>query len=348
MNMNTLTDFLEQAQCQYRVYDLGRLVQKINNSEFQRITSNHQAYPFPIQQHAFIALTFWQVATQKEHFVWFLKMPLDEQGLMTITAQTSFIRMVVEAMGENLTADMSDKLQERLASNPFVFKPSTEKLAIFNANINSSFIRPPSSFYPDIQTYFSNTSTWDDWHVLGFQGFADLAARLNHDNNQQKIIDALEFLPEQPLQTLALCLENQSDIGAALAEKIAQQAAKRLQLGQDITATLLLRAIASANAKGITKQLLSDQLSSDLIKSADWYVAVAGRCWTHLEDETLLNRYFEALANNHLTLFPQLFADLVAIPTLRDKVLKQLRLTARSPALSQAIGLLFTGLKENT
>jgi len=348
MNMNTLTDFLEQAQCQYRVYDLGRLVQKINNSEFQKIASNQAAYPFPIQQHAYIALTFWQVATQKEHFVWFLKMPLDEQGLMKITAQTSFIRMVVEAMGEDLTGEVSDKLQERLASNPFVFKPSTEKLAIFNADINSSFIRPPSSFYPDIQTYFSSPDDWDEWQTLGFQGFADLAARLNHDNNQQKIIDALDYLPEQPLQTLSLCLENQSDIGTALAEKIAQQATKRLQLGQEVTATLLLRSISSANAQGITKQLLSEQLASNLAKNADWYVAVAGRCWTQLEDETLLNRYFEALANNHLTLFPQLFADLVAIPALRDKVLKQLRLTARSPALSEAIGLLFSGLKENT
>ena len=195
---------------------------------------------------------------------------------------------------------------------------------------------------------FQNQTTWEDWQALGFQGFADLAARLNHDNNQQKIIDALDYLPEQPLQTLALCLENQSDIGTALAEKIAQQATKRLQLGQDVTATLLLRAISSANAQGITKQLLSDQLTSDLAKNADWYVAVAGRCWTQLEDETLLNRYFEALANNHTSLFPQLFADLVAIPALRDKVLKQLRLTARSPALSQAIGLLFSGLKENT
>ena len=346
--MNTLTDFLEQAQCQYRVYDLGRIVQKINNSEFQKVANNEQAYPYPIQQHAFIALTFWQVATQKEHFIWFLKMPLDEQGLMKTTAQTSFIRMVVEAMGDDLTADMSDKLQQRLASNPFVFKPSTEKLAIFNANINSAFVRPASSFYPAVQTYFAGESGWHDWQALGFQGFADLAARLNHNNNQQKIINALDFLPEQPLQTLSLCLENQTDISTELAEKIVQQATKRLQLGQETTAILLLRSIASANAQGMTKQLLNEQLSSTLAHQADWYITIAGRCWTQLEDETLLNRYFEALANHQQALFPQLFADLVAIPALRDKVLKQLRLTARSPALSQAIGLLFSGLKENT
>ncbi|WP_166372151.1 DUF3549 family protein [Psychromonas sp. SA13A] len=372
MSMNTLTDFLEQAQCQYRAYDLGRIVQKINNSEFQKIAKNEMAYPFPIQQHAFIALTFWQVADQKEHFIWFLKMPLDEQGLIKITAQTSFIRMVVEAMGEDLTADVSDKLQERLASNPFVFKPSAEKLAIFNANINSAFIRPASSFYAPIQHYFSGQGDWQDWQNLGLQGFADLAARLDHDNNQQKIIDALDYLPEQPLQTLSLCLENQTQISNDLAISIAQQANKRLQQGQETSAILLLRALASStasatennlesdiesssasslenkNEQATIKQLLNDQFSSQLIHQADWYITIAGRCWKQLEDETLLNRYFESLANHHKALFPQLFADLVAIPSLRDKVLKQLRLTARSPALSEAIGLLFSGLKANT
>ncbi|MDN2663777.1 DUF3549 family protein [Psychromonas sp. 14N.309.X.WAT.B.A12] len=348
MSMNTLTDFLEQAQCQSRVYDLGRIVQKIDNSEFQKVANNEQAYPYPIQQHAFLAITFWQVAAQKEHFVWFLKMPLDEQGLMKITAQTSFIRMVVEAMGENLTADVSDKTQERLASNPFVFKPSAEKLAIFNANMNSVFVRPASSFYPAVQAYFSGSIDNQDWQTLGFQGFADIAARLDYDDNQKKIIAALPTLPEQPLQTLCLCLENQTNISTELVEKIIEQAKQRLHNGQITTAILLLRAIASANAQGLTKQLLETQFSSELLHNADWYITIAGRCWTQLQNETLLNRYFEALATHQQALFPQLFADLVAIPALRDKVLKQLRLTARSPALSQAIGLLFSGLKPTT
>jgi hypothetical protein len=348
MSMNTLTNFLKETQCQYCVYDLGRIVQKINNGEFQKVADNEQAYPYPIQQHAFIALTFWQIAAQKEHFVWFLKMPLDEQGLMKTTAQTSFIRMVVEAMGENLTADMSDKLQERLASNPFVFKPSAEKLAIFNANINVDFIRPASSFYLPVQDYFSGKHDWQQWHSLGFQGFADISARLSHEHNQLDIINALDSLPEQPLQTLALCLENQENISATLAEKIAQQSTKRLKAGQTTTAILLLRAIASANDQAITKRLLNEQFTTDLVHQVDWYITIAGRCWVQLQDETLLNRYFEALATHQQTLFPQLFADLVAIPALRDNVLKQLRLTARSPALSQAIGLLFSAVNKNT
>ena len=40
MNTNTLTDFLQQAQCQFRIYDLGRKVTKISNSAFQKIAEN--------------------------------------------------------------------------------------------------------------------------------------------------------------------------------------------------------------------------------------------------------------------------------------------------------------------
>ena len=340
--MNTLTDFLEQSKCQFRIYDLGRKVSKIANSVFKKIEHNQQAYPYPIQQHAYIGITFWQVSAQKEHFVWFLKMPLDEQGLLKITAQTSFIKMVVEAMGNDLTAEVSKELQDRLASNPFIFKPNAEKLAIFNAAINASFIRPPSSFYNGALRYFSGATNWNEWQELGIQGIADLVARLDHDNNQQNLINALPHLPQQPLQSLALCLEHQSQINSELAQAIADQATFELQAGRQENAILLLRALSSAPAVGITKALLEDQFSSDLIHNVHWYVGIAGRAWHVLEDETLLNRFLETLANNHASLFPQLFTDLVAVPSLREKVLKQLRLPARSPALTQAIGVLFS------
>ncbi|WP_037027126.1 DUF3549 family protein [Psychromonas aquimarina] len=345
MSINTLTEFLQESKCQFRVYDLGRKVSRISSSVFKKIAHNEQPYPYPIQQHAYIALTFWQNSAQKEHFIWFLKMPLDEQGLMKIPAQSSFIRMVVEAIGEDLTADISKKLQERLAGNPFVFKPGAEKLAIFNAAVNAAFIRPPSSFYQGAVHYFSGAAGWNNWQELGIQGIADLTARLNHDNNQEQLINALPFLPQQPLQSLALCLENQDQISTSLAEALSRQADIELQADHQDSAILLLRALASAPAAGITKTLLEKQFSSELIHNPHWYVGIAGRLWTMLEDETLLNRFLEALANHQPSLFPQLFADLVAIPSLRDKVLKQLRLPARSPALTEAIGVLFSGIK---
>lgn len=347
MNINTLSDFLEQSNCQFCVYDLGRKVCKIPNTTFKNIAQNLLPYPYPLQQHAFFALTFWQVGEQKEHFIWFLKMPLDEQGLLKIPAQTGFIKMVVAAMGEDVTAEVSDKLQERLANNPFLFKPNTEKLAIFNAHINASFIRPASSFYAGAAHYFSGATSWNEWQELGIQGIADLTARLDHDNNQQHLINALPYLPEQPLQSLALCLEHQEKMTPDLCQAIAAQARIELLANRQENAILLLRALASSPSIAITKKLLKEQFSSDLIYNIHWYVGIAGRLWALLEDETLLNRFLESLANNQPSLFPQLFADLVAIPALRDKVLKQIRLPARSPALSNAIGVLFSGVQNS-
>lgn len=345
MNINTLTEFLQASQCQYRIYDLGRKVTKIGNKDFQKIAHNDLPYPFPIQQHAFIAITFWQVGKQQDHFIWFLKMPVDEQGFLKITAQSSFIKMVVEAMGKDLTAEIGKELQELLASNPFIFKPSAEKLAIFNATINAAFIRPASSFYSQAVDYFSGKTHWSEWQTLGIQGIADICTRLSYDNNQQSLIDALPHLPAQPLQSLALCLEHQTEISSELASAIAKQAQVELQADHQENAILLVRALASAPAVGITKTLLEQQFSSALVYNEHWYVGIAGRLWSQLEDETLLNRFFESLANHHKALFTQLFSDLVAIPALRDKVLKQLRVSVRSPALSEAIGLLFSGVK---
>jgi len=347
MNINTLTDFLDQSQCQFIIYDLGRKVTKISNSDFKKIEHNDCPYPYPIQQHAFIAITFWQINNhQQEHFIWFIKMPIDEQGFMKIGAQTSFIKIIVDAMGNDLTANMSKNQQQSLANNPFIFKPNTEKLAIFNAAINTCFIRPASSFYPAAQSYFSGEQAWSDWQNLGIQGIADLATRLNYDNNQQNIIAALPYLPPQPMQSLALCLENQEQISSELATAIAKQADIELQKNNQDNAVLLLRALSSVSASSISKALLEKQFSSDLIYNTHWYISIAGRLWHLLEDETLLNRFFETLANHHPEIFSELFIDLVAIPSLRDKVLKQLRLTARSPALSQAIGMLFSNVKK--
>lgn len=347
MNINTLSDFLAQSNCQFCVYDLGRKVCKIPNSAFKNIARNQIPYPYPIQQQAFFALTFWQVGAQKEHFIWFLKMPLDEQCLLKIPAQTSFIKMIIETMGEDVTAEVSDNLQKKLANNPFLFKPNTEKLAIFNAHINASFIRPASSFYAGVARYFSGTEGWNEWQELGIQGIADLTARLDHDNNQRNLINALPHLPKQPLQSLALCLEHQERIAPDLCMAIAEQARIELHENRQENAILLLRALASSANIAVTKKLIMEQFSSDLIHNIHWYVGIAGRLWAILEDETLLNRFLESLANNQPSLFAQLFTDIVAIPALREKVLKQIRLPARSPALSQAIGLLFSSVQHS-
>ncbi|BBC39761.1 DUF3549 family protein [Photobacterium damselae subsp. piscicida] len=57
---HTLTQLLDNAQCQYAIYDLGRRVTQLDVDQFKAVEENRQPYPWPLQQHANLALSFWQ------------------------------------------------------------------------------------------------------------------------------------------------------------------------------------------------------------------------------------------------------------------------------------------------
>ncbi len=340
MHIHSLTDFLDQAKCQYRIYDLGRKVQKIVASEFKKVEQNQMPYPFPLQQHAWLAVVFWQ-ADKPEHYIWFLKLPLDERGLLLAGPQTHFIQLVVEALGATLEQKPDEKQQERLANNPYTFKPAELKKAVFHAKLNQDLTRPASRYYEQAHAYFSGQLNWQQWQQLGMQGIADVAVRLKQDNNEEHLISALPLLPETPLGILLECLEHQ-DMGTPLAESLHDFALTQ-QPSQPQLAILALRAMSSCKAKGLRHELIAHQLNSPLSLEPQWFIAVAARCWQDLQAPELQTQYLEKLALlDNGQLFVQLFADLVAQPTLRHQLLATIREPERSPALSKSIGLLFT------
>ncbi len=344
MDILSLTHFLDQANCQYRVYDLGRKVSKIPSEEFKQVELNQKPYPYPLQQHAWLALAFWNLdGGSQERYLWFLKFPLDERGLLKTAAQTHFIQLVVEALGKDLNQEPSELQKERLASNPFTFKPSQEKSAAFHARLSKDLVRPASRYYEDAQAYFSGQLGWHNWQNIGLQGIADFSVRLDDKTNSQSLCNALPYLPQEPLTALCQCLEHQN-FPTQVSEALFKLAQELLAQEQLALSTLLIRALSSCQAVGLREQLLTEQQASLLYQDADWYVAIAGRCWSMLENESVLSDYLEGLAKlNNDTLFAQLYADLVAIPSLRHKLLAQLRNEHRSDILTQAIGRLFRG-----
>ncbi|MFO6422914.1 DUF3549 family protein [Motilimonas sp. KMU-193] len=339
MHIHSLTDFLDQAQCQYRIYDLGRKVQKISASEFKKVEQNQVPYPYPLQQHAWLAVVFWQV-DKPEHYIWFLKLPLDERGLLLAGPQTHFIQLVVEALGATLEQQPDEKQQERLANNPYTFKPAELKKAVFHAQLNLDLARPASRYYEQAHAYFSGQLGWQQWQQLGMQGIADIAVRLKQDDNESHVINALNQLPEPPLSMLLECLEH-NDMTTRLAETL-DEFARHNALSKPHLATLALRAMSSSKATGLRQALIKHQLTSPLNLDPQWFIAVAARCWQDLQAPELQQDYLEKLALvDNGQLFVQLFADLVAQPTLRASLLAAIRQPERSPAMSQAIGLLF-------
>lgn len=176
-NIQTLTQLLKNSGCEYQIYDLGRRILPIDNVVFSRVEQSQQAYPYPLQKYAHIAIAYWNQTEQP--WIWFLKFPLDERGLLKTSDIGSFIKYVVEAMGIRLGGKLDDTQQQKLANNPYTFKPSEDKMAVFHSLVRARLEKQTSQYYEHAQHYFSGGLGWHNWQSVGIQGIADVCARIN-------------------------------------------------------------------------------------------------------------------------------------------------------------------------
>ena len=103
--INTLTEFLTQAETQFQLFDMGRQVRPLASDLFARIEQQQEPYPWPLQQHAWLGVHFFQPA-ESRHYLWFLKFALDEHGLLIASGPKHFMDQVVETLGYKLTGDL--------------------------------------------------------------------------------------------------------------------------------------------------------------------------------------------------------------------------------------------------
>lgn len=340
-NIATLAELLDAAGTTWRVYDLGRRVQKIDKATFAHIESTTRPYPYPIAQHALLAIQFWDPKASSEPYVWFLKLPLDEQSKLVAASRDHFANMVLEAIGTELVGDNNE--QSKLDNNPYVFTPNANKRAAFNAQIKVELHQGASQYYEHTQLYLSGKLGWDQWQSVAVQGLADFAARLAHDDNEENLVAAWEQLPPEVRQPLAAQLEN-VDVGTVLAETLATSVKGALQSNDKPLLIDSLRAISHSSAVGLSEQAVDAVLSSTFALDAEICQVIAGRLWSHLETPERLATFMENCARviSEQPVFASIFADLVAIDSLRPHVLAMLRSEARSEHLSRAIGSLFS------
>lgn len=329
----TITELLSLSQCQYRVYDLGRRIDKISKESFEKLENNQLPHATPLQGHAHFAICFWQKQSTVP-YLWFVKLPLDERGLLNLGARNHFIAIIVEALGTDLSVNPTDKQEELLKNNPYLFTPSQYKLAMLNSLLNVELKQPPSSHYQPVVQYFI-TKDWTQWHQLGAQGITDFVARLYKPDNEQLLVSALKQLPNEVLSPLCSALEN-VELSADIIKEI-------VALYYDVDAeqqAMLLRALARCYAHPYSQKLFSSLLSQTVIPQ-ELAIIIAGRCWSVLEKPDMCLQFLEALAQQHPDIFPPLFKDLVAIPTIRPQLFNCMRDPQRSEALAKAIGALF-------
>ena len=355
ITINTISELLTLSVSQFRIYDIGRIITKISKSDFSKIELNQLPYPFPSQDHACIAIVFWQKKSL-EPYLWFVKIPLDERGLLNQAALSHFIAIIVEALGleintqhnkTNLTLTPTAQQEELLKSNPYHFTPAQYKLAALNSIVKVELKQLPSQHYQYCLDYIKGNLGWKNWHNVAIQGIADVAARLDQDNNACLLTQHLTNLPEQVLLPLCGTLENQNlplELIDALIKCFEQNAQNSL-LQQH-----LLRALAASSThihvKTLISQLLSPTNNKENRVNDDLLIVISGRCWLALQEGDLLMRFLEKLVQaQDNTLFAAIFKDLIAIPTIRPMLFTCMRQPNRIDALARAIGQLFNQLR---
>jgi len=343
--ISTITEFLETSGARLRFFDMGRRVVKLSRERFLQFEKNDIPYPFPLQQQAWFALLFQDKSDQQEPLIWFLRMPLDEQGKLLQAARDDFMHRLIERIGEKMQADSEgQELEAALQDNPYSFKPKDERMAVFHARISRLLNARPSRFYEHAQHYFSGQPGWEQWSFVGYQGIADLAARLDQENNQSLVTRAIAEMPSQPLIALCHCLENET-IPQPLCQALLERVDRELQ--QDTRDPSLLaaaiRGSACSRSAELQRQLIKQILNAPDGNHIEILTAISGRAWEQLLDSEIRHLFLERLAENSAgqEAFNLCIADLLYLPGMRQPILTAVRNPERSERLSTAIGALF-------
>lgn len=333
--IHTLTQLLKNSGCQYDIYDLGRRIQKIDNTLFSDVEQGKQPYPFPLQKQAHLAISYWN--EQKQPWIWFLKFKLDERGLLNQADVGNFLKFVLEAMGTRLSGEISEEQQEKLSNNPYTFKPSEDKMAVFHSQVRAELDLATSQYYEHAQHYFTGELGWDNWQTVGLQGITDMCARLGSQQNGVAIRKAFNKLPSEPLYATLGALEH-TQINDKLAQRLQEMAENEINSSEPdlFLLSALVRALSGAEPN-ITNTVINQVLASPRLSHQEVLIGLAGRSWHTLQDPAIAEQFLLRLAQTgNQNLFNQLFADLVMIPALRMVFLPLLN-SNPSPELANAL-----------
>lgn len=315
--INSICEFLHAAGSQFKIIDMGRGFRVLPEQTFLDIEYQRQAVPFPRQQHMWLGCIFWNPNLSEQQFIWFLKLPLDERGLLNQASRNVFLEKVVEALGADL--GLSDEKNGELGNNPYTFTPSQNQLAYFSA-LAKVQLGLPASDLSQALAYLAKPQNID-WQTLSVQSIAELTIRHASPEVYPLLSKHLEYLHGPVLKMLFEGLEN-CVIHKPLSVTIAQQLQGFIADYAACTdqVHLCIRALAQASTELQTKylkqllQLPSLQVDTLILLSARWMHALAA-------DPTDLDMFLVHLAQCDDEVFIGLYQDLVQLPTVRPILL---------------------------
>ena len=359
-NIQTLSYFLASTHSQYRVFDMGCRLTKLSAKSFAQFENCQVAYPMPWLKHAWVGILFWSSLAQKSDSgqkekpdvnananadtiprVWFLKLPLDEQGKLIQAARDAFLSQRMEIIGAQMTGVAAAAVEEKLPKSELAFTPAQERMAAFHACSRVILKQSPSSFCQPVQQYFASQNYQDGWQQLGVQGFADVALRLgDHHDLAASVAQSIPNLPLPVLSSLAVQCEN-----TPVPNKIAQALLMRgQQTTNDNEKIMCLRAISQNAVHHERKQWLHELLTlnaGDEV-SVELLATLASKCQQDLAEPELLKKFLNVCALD-TGLFNALAGELMYQPKFRQMILASVRHSQRSDQLSKAFGELLQG-----
>lgn len=320
---------------------MGRRVVQVPLDTIHRFELTEIPYPLPFLRCAWLAVLFQNSAeltddsgNPNSQNIWFIKLPLDEQGLLQQAARDDFLHRMLETMA----AARNSKQQPSLDDNPYGFTPREDKMAVFHAKVARQLGESPSQFYSHARNYFTGSAGFDQWSFVGLQGIADITARLDEENNSQLLTEAIPHLPATPFAALCSCLEN-VELTESLSREIAARIHQALEAGDASTVAAGVRGLSNSNDHKLVNNILDVVLKHPAGQNVEVLATIAGRCWQALEDPELRLLFLESLARCEAgqQAFDSILADLLFLPVLKQSMKAAISNPARSERLVEAV-----------
>ncbi len=338
-HLNSLSEFLLQAQTQYLIFDLGRGLKKIDNQVFFEWENQQAPCAYPRREHAWFCISFWNQQLSQDRYIWFVKLPVDENGLMIQASRNQFLEIIVTALGASLEHTSNSDAQ--LPENPYVFQPSQQQLADCNAHIRK-YINDVSRDNQQAEGYLQAPSV-APWQSLSVQNMADYVCQIENSETCAKQAVLAQNLMQYPVPVLNCIFASLEStyVNQVLANAIM---AFHAQTSEHTMQALSLRAISHhRSSDDKVMQYIADLINNQGINNVEVAVVIAGRYWEVLTDNDLQLSYMHQVCelDGSFELFKAIYADLVKIPSCRDNTLGLLRNPHRSELVAKGIGSLF-------
>lgn len=332
--IHSLHDFFMRSAAEVRLYHLGRRVEPCELKTLAAFEAGEAPWPAPWQGEARLGLVF-RLCDVGDPLIWFLALPLDEQGHLVPAPRDAFLQRLLETLGRSIEAPGAEG-DNLMKDNPLAFTPGLVFQAVLHARASRDLDLPASQHLEPVEAYLTGQQSID-WRAMGLQGLADFVVRLD-DENSAVLAQRLGSLPDEVMAPLCYCLEH-VDVHVDLALALRRRGDSAAAAGDIEGFCACVRAIGGAST-AIAGPWYDVLLDDPDACGPDLLAAIAARGWRHLEDGERLPHFLRRLAEHPTTDFSALARDLALIPRLRLPVLMMLREAEPESAIGRRLAAL--------